>query len=131
LESALQVLRERERSKAMKVLLSALRDTPAGNLIRVPPDWDGEDGPSADAKGMLQALMGAFPIEPVGRVGDRLAVRDGQISEAVELDRPVGECADECAAVEVVSVGWNYDGEVLLKPIARPVFSRNQSSCEP
>ena len=121
LESTLQTLRERERSRAMKDLLSALRDTSAGNLIRVPPDWDGEDGPSADVKGMLEALMEAFPIKPVGRVGDRLAVRAGQISEAVELDRAVGECADECVAVEVVSVGWSYGGKVLLKPIARPL----------
>lgn len=125
LENSLRVLRGEERCKIMKDLLSALRDSPAGNLIGAPPDWPGEIGLDATARGMLEALMEAFPIRPVGEIGDRLPVKHGEVSESVELDRPIGESAEECAAVEIVSVGWSCDGKVLLKPVARPVVERS------
>jgi hypothetical protein len=124
LDDALQSLREEERRRIMKDLLTALRNTPAGNLIAAPPDYPGEDGPDATARGMLEALMETFPLMPVGAIGDRVPVKHGDVSEAVELDRPIGEYARECAAVELVSVGWSCDGKVLLKPIARPVVER-------
>ena len=56
----------------------------------------------------------------MGEIGDRLPVKHGEVPEAVELDRPIGENAEDCAAVEIVSVGWSCDGKVLLKPVARP-----------
>jgi hypothetical protein len=90
-------------------------------IIGAPSDWPGENGPDATARGMLEALMEAFPIRPVGDIGDRLPVKHGEVSEAVELDRPIGEYLAECAALEVVSVGWSCDGKVLVKPVARPV----------
>jgi|WetSurMetagenome_2_1015567.scaffolds.fasta_scaffold499173_2 hypothetical protein len=122
LEHSLQVLREQERMKIMKDLLSALRDTPAGNLVAAPPDRAGENGPDATAQGMLEALMATSPIRPVHNIGDRMPVGRDHIPDTVDLDRPIGDYLGECRALEVTSVGWSYDGKVLLKPIARPVI---------
>jgi len=42
--------------------------------------------------------------------------------DTVELDRPIGDYAEECTALAVAAVGWSHGGKVLLKPIVRPVF---------
>ena len=122
LESSLHMLREQERGKAIRDLLSALRNTSEGNLIAAPPDWVGKHKPDAIARGLLEALMETFPIKPVHNIGDRIPFRHDHIPDTVELDRPIGDYAGECTALEVAAVGWNYGGKVLLKPIARPVF---------
>jgi dienelactone hydrolase len=44
------------------------------------------------------------------------------IPAMVELDRPIGDYAEECTALEIAAVGWSFGGKVLLKPIARPMF---------
>ena len=120
LESALHDLREQERGKVIRDLLSALRDSSAGNLIAAPPDWTGENAPDAPARGLVEALMETFGIKPVHNIGDRIPVGHGNIPDVVELDRPIGD--EECTALEVSAVGWSYDGKVLLKPVARPVL---------
>jgi hypothetical protein len=122
LESSLHMLREQERGKAIKDLLSALRNTSAGNLIAAPPDWVGENAPDAIVKGLLEALMETFAIKPIHNIGDRIPLRHDNFPDIVELDRPIGDYAKECTALEVAAVGWSYGGKVLLKPIARPVF---------
>ena len=120
LESELHMLREQERGKVIRDLLSALRDTSAGNLIAAPPDWTGENAPDPAARGLLEALMETFAIKPVHRIGECIAVRHDNIPDTVELDRPIGD--EECTALEVTAVGWSCAGKILLKPIARPVL---------
>ena len=126
LESSLHMLREQERGKAIRDLLSALRKTSAGNLIAAPPDWVGENAPDAIVKGLLEALMETFAIKPVHNIGDRILFRHDNIPDTVELDRSIGDYAEECTALEVVEVGWSCGGKVLLKPIARPVFQETK-----
>ena len=122
LESSLHMLREQEREKTIRDLLSALRNASSGNLIAAPPDWVGENAPEAIVKGLLETLMGTFAIKPVHNIGDRIPFRHDNIPDTVELDRPIGDYAEECTALVVAAVGWSYGGRVLLKPIARPVF---------
>jgi hypothetical protein len=122
LESSLHLLREQERGKAIRDLLSALRNTPAGNLIVAPPDWVGENAPDATGRGLLEALMETFAIKPVHNIGDRISVRHDSIPDTVELDRPIGDYAEERTALAVAAVGWSFGGNVLLYPIVRPVF---------
>jgi hypothetical protein len=121
LENSLQVLREQERGKAIRDLLSALRNTSEGSLIAAPPDWVGKHKPEAIARGLLEALMETFNIKPVHNIGDRIPCRHDHIPDTVELDRPIGDDTAECSTLEVTAIGWSYGGEVLLKPIARPV----------
>jgi hypothetical protein len=122
LENSLQVLREQERFKVIRDLLTALRETSAGNLIGAPPDWTGENAPDATARALLEVLMETFAIKPMYNIGNCIPVRHDNIPDTVELDRPIGDYAEECTALEVTAVGWSYDGKVLLKPIARPVL---------
>lgn len=122
LKSALHRLREQERGKVIKDLLSALRNSSAGNLIGAPLDWSGGNAPDPTARGLLEALMETFAIKPVHHIGDHIPVRQDDIPDTVELDRAIGDYAEECAALEVTAVGWSCDGKVLLKPIARPVL---------
>ena len=122
LESALRHLREQEREKVIRDLLSALRNSSAGNLIAAPPDWTGENAPDAAARGLLEALMEILAIKPVHNIGDCIPVRDDEIPDTVELDRPIGGYAEECTVLEVTAVGWSYGGKTLLKPIVRPVL---------
>jgi hypothetical protein len=70
---------------------------------------------------MLAALMEVFPIKPISEIGDRVVVKRGEIPDNVELDRPMGDCSEECNTLEIVSIGWSCDEKVLLKPVARPV----------
>jgi hypothetical protein len=122
LESSLHMLREQERGKAIRDLLSALRNTSAGNLIAAPPDWVGENAPDVTGRDLLEALMETFAIKPVHNIGDRIPFRHDNMPDTVELDRPIGDYAEECTALVIAAVGWSYSGKVLLKPIARPVF---------
>jgi hypothetical protein len=131
LENALRELREQERCRAIKNVLSALRNSPAGDLVRVPPDWQGENGPDGSVRGMLEALMEAFPIKPVRRIGDKLVIENAEVPHGVDLDRPIGDCGDSWVGVEIISVGWTYNGKVLLKPIGRPLFSCEASRTLP
>ncbi len=67
-------------------------------------------------------MIEAFSIEPIHEIGEQILVQDGEISDSLELDRSSGDDAEECVAVEVVSVGLSYKNQVLLKPVVRPVF---------
>jgi hypothetical protein len=125
-ESELYRLREQERVKVVKDLLSALRNTSAGNLIAALPDSTGANGPDATTRGLLEALMETFRIRPVHHLGDRVPISDGQIPQTIELDRPIGDVSDEVHALEVTAVGWSYDGKLLLPPIARPVIKSGE-----
>jgi len=126
LENALEALREQERSTALKALLLALRNSPDGDLLRVNSVAPGEGGNST-AQAITGALVEAFSIVPIRNVGERIAVRDGQIPDTLELDRPIGDELETCVAAEVVSVGWSYINQTLLKPVIRPLFAANRS----
>ena len=121
LENALDALREQERSKALKELLVALRKSPDGDLLQPDPAAPG-DGGTSPAQAIVNALVEAFSIEPIHTIGARIPVKDGDIPDSLELDRSIGDETDTCVAAEVVSVGWSYKKEVLLKPFVRPVF---------
>lgn len=125
LENALDALREHERSKAVKELLLALRNSSDGDLLRFDPAAPGAGGNNV-AQSVVLALVEAFGIAPTHKLGERIPVRDGQIPDSLEPDRPIGGEAERCVAAEVVSVGWNYKGQVLLKPVVRPVFNVSQ-----
>lgn len=120
LENALDALREQERTKAVKELLLALRNSEDGDLLRPAVTGDGE---KSTAHAIVTALSEAFSIATIQQIGKQLPVRDGEIPDNLELDRAIGDDPDECVAVEVVSVGWSCRSQVLLKPVVRPVFS--------
>lgn len=122
LENALDALREQERSKAVKELLLALRNSADGDLLRFDPAVP-DDGGHSTVQAIITALTEAFSITPIHQIGEQMPVRDGEIPDNLELDRSIGDDPDECVAVEVVSVGWNCRNQVLLKPVVRPVFS--------
>jgi hypothetical protein len=125
LENALDALREQERSKAVKVLLLALRNSSDGDLLRFDPAAPGDSGNST-AQAVVSALVEAFSIAPMHKIGNQIPVRDGEIPDSLELDRSIGDEVDKCVAAEVVSVGWSYKGKTLLKPVVRPIFDTKQ-----
>jgi len=122
LENALEALREQERSKAVKELLLALRNSPDGDLLRPNPAAPG-DGGNSTAQPIIGALVEAFSIAPIRTIGERIAVRDGHIPETLELDRSIGDEVETCVEAEVLSVGWSYSNQTLLKPVVRPLFA--------
>jgi hypothetical protein len=127
LENALEALREQERAKALKELLLALRNSPDGDLLRFKPAAPG-DGENNTARAIIGALVEAFSIAPIRDLGERIAVRDGQIPDTLELDRSIGDDAETCVEAEVTSVGWSYSNQTLLKPVVRPVFAAKPPS---
>ena len=127
LETALEALREQERSKALKALLLALRNSPDGDLLRVNPVAQG-DGGNSTAQAITGALVEAFSIVPIRSIGERITVRDGHIPETLELDRSIGDEVETCVEAEVVSVGWSYKNSTLLKPVVRPLFAAKPPS---
>lgn len=58
---------------ALRDLLSALRNTSAGNLIAAAPNWVGENAPDVIAGGLLEASMETFAIKPIHNISDRIA----------------------------------------------------------
>ena len=62
---------------------------------------------------------------PILNIGERIAVRDGHIPETLELDRSIGDEVETCVEAEVLSVGWTYKNQALLKPVVRPLFAAN------
>jgi hypothetical protein len=122
LENALDALQEQERSKAVKELLLALRNSADGDLLRLDPAAPG-DGGNSTPQAIVAALVEAFSIAPIHNIGEQIPVKDGEIPDRLELDRSIGDEADNCVSAEVVSVGWGYKNQVLLKPVVRPVFS--------
>jgi hypothetical protein len=130
LETALEALREQERSKAVKELLLALRNSPDGDLLRINPAALG-DGGNSTAQAIISALVEAFSIAPIRTIGERIAVRDGHIPETLELDRSIGEEVETCVEAEVLSVGWSHKNQALLKPVVRPLFAAQPPSSAP
>lgn len=124
LENALENLRDQERGTAVKQLLLALRNSPEGDLLRSNPAAPG-DADSTTAQAIIGALVEAFSIAPIRGIGERIAVRDGHIPETLELDRSIGDEVETCLEAEVVSVGWTYKNQALLKPLVRPLFAAN------
>ncbi|HTV63172.1 MAG TPA: hypothetical protein VMH30_11445 [Verrucomicrobiae bacterium] len=124
LENALDVLREQERSKAVQELLLALRNSQDGDLLRFDPAAPG-DGGSSQATAIVAALVEAFSITPIHRIGERVPVRRGEVPDSLELDRSIGEESGKCVAAEVISPGWKFKEQTLLKPMVRPVFSKS------
>jgi len=124
LENALETLRDQERGTAVKQLLLALRNSPEGDLLRSNPAAPG-DADSTTAQAITGALVEAFSIAPIRSIGERIAVRDGHIPETLELDRSIGEEVETCVEAEVLSVGWSYNNQALLKPVVRPLFAAN------
>jgi hypothetical protein len=125
LENALDALREQERSKAVKELLLALRNSADGDLLRFDPAAP-RDGGNSMAQAIIGALVEAFSIAPIHKIGEQIPVKDGELPDRLELDRSIGDEPEQCVAAEVVSVGWSYKNQVLLKPVVRPVFSASQ-----
>ena len=121
LENALDALREQERSKAVKELLLALRNCSDGDLLRFDPAATGGGGNST-AQAIVGALVEAFSIVPIRRIGEQIPIKDGEIPDTLEPDRSIGDEPEKCLAAEVVSVGWSYKNQALLKPVVRPVF---------
>jgi len=130
LENALETLRDQERTKAVKELLLALRNSPDGDLLRFNPAAP-PDGGNSPAQAIIGALVEAFSIVPIRTIGERITVRDGQIPETLELDRSIGHEVETCIAAEVVSVGWRYSNQTLLKPVVRPIFAATPPSGAP
>lgn len=123
LENALGVLREQERAKAVRDLLLALRHSQDGDLLRFDPATSA-DGEASQAKAIAGAMVEAFAIEPVHRIGERIPIRQGEIPDSLELDRSIGQEEGKCVAAEVISVGWKLKQQTLLKPMVRPVFGK-------
>jgi hypothetical protein len=115
LENALEALREQERSKAVKELLLALRNSPDGDLLRFTPAAPGNGGNST-AQAIIAALVEAFSIVPIRNIGEHIAVRDGHIPDTLELDRSIGDEPQNCIAAEVISVGWSYKNHTRGPP---------------
>jgi hypothetical protein len=128
LENALEALREQERSTAVKQLLLALRNSPDGDLLRSNPAAPG-DAANSTAQAIIGALVEAFSIVPIRHIGERIPVRDGHIPDTLDLDRSIGDEVDTCVEAEVVSVGWSYSNQTLLKPVVRPLFVAQPPSC--
>lgn len=124
LENALENLRDQERGTAVKQLLLALRNSPEGDLLRSNPAAPG-DADSTTAQAITGALVEAFSIAPIRSIGERIALRDGHIPETLELDRSIGDEVETCVEAEVLSVGWSYKNQALLKPVVRPLFAAN------
>jgi hypothetical protein len=119
LENALDELREQERIKAVKDLLLALRNSANGDLLRfdstVPVEND-------RTRAIVDAVSEAFSIVPLHQIGERIPVRDGKIPDSLELDRSIGEEVGKCVAAEIVSVGWKFKEQTIIKPVVRPLF---------
>ena len=122
-ENALDELRELEQGRAVAKLLSALRHSPDGDLLRFNAAAPAE-GESSQTKAIAAALVEAFGIAPIHEIGERLPVKRGEIPDSLELDRAIGEEDGRCIAAEVVSTGWKRKEQVLLKPMVRPVFNK-------
>jgi len=114
----------------VKELLLALRNSPDGDLLRVNPVAPGDDG-NTTAQAIIGALVEAFSIVPIRNIGERIAVLGGHIPETLELDRPIGDEVETCLEAEVVSVGWGYSNQPLLKPVVRPLFAAKPTSSAP
>jgi hypothetical protein len=127
LENALEALREQEHSSAVKQLLLALRKSPDGDLLRSNPAAPG-DAANSTAQAIIGALVEAFSIVPIRNIGERIPVRDGHIPDTLDLDRSIGDEVDTCVEAEVVSVGWSYSNQTLLKPVVRPLFATQSPS---
>jgi hypothetical protein len=123
LEGALDILRELERGRAVQDLLMVLRHSPDGDLLRFKPGVV-EGGEPGQVQSVVAALVEAFDIEPIYEVGERIALRRGEIPDTFELDRSIGEETGKCVAAEVVSAGWKLRDQPLLKPVVRPVFDK-------
>jgi hypothetical protein len=121
LEGALDILREQERGKAVRDLFLALRNSPDGDLLRFHP-VAAATGESSQARAIVAALAEAFGIESIREIGERIAVRHGEVPDSLELDRSIGEETGKCIGAEVVSVGWKLGEHTLLKPVVRPLF---------
>ena len=130
LENALENLRDQERGTAVKQLLLALRNSPEGDLLRSNPAAPG-DADSTTAQAIIGALVEAFSIAPIRSIGERIAVRAGHIPDTLDLDRSIGDEVDTCVEAEVVSVGWTYKNQALLKPVIRPVYASQPPSTTP
>jgi hypothetical protein len=124
LENALDVLREQEQIKAVKAVLVALRNSPDGDLLRFGPVVPGGSGTST-AQAVVAALVEAFAIAPIHEIGEQIPVRHGEIPDSLELDRSIGEDAGKCVAAEIISAGWRFKKQTLLKPVVRPVFTES------
>jgi len=124
LENALDDLRDQEQGKAVAKLLTALRHSQDGDLLRFNPAASGEGEP-AQGRAIVAALVEAFGISPLHTPGERLPVRRGEIPDSLELDRAIGDEDGRCIAAEVVSTGWKRKDQVLLKPVVRPVFNKS------
>ena len=107
----------------MKELLLALRNSPDGDLLRFGPAVPGDSGNST-AQAVVAALVEAFSITPIHEIGEQIPVRHGEIPDSLELDRSIGEDAGKCVAAEIISAGWKFKKQTLLKPVVRPVFSK-------
>ena len=118
LENAIDAWHEHERSRAVKDLLTALRNSPDGDLLR----FDPEAADAGPLQAILTALTEAFSIEPVYEQGERIPVRQDEIPDSLELDRSMDQETGECMEVEVVSAGWKIKEQVLIKPVVRPLF---------
>ncbi len=118
LENAMDAWHEHERSRAVKDLLTALRNSPDGDLLR----YDPEAADAGSLQAVLTALTEAFSIEPVYEQGERIPVRPDEIPDSLELDRSMDQETGECMEVEVVSAGWKLKEQVLIKPVVRPLF---------
>jgi hypothetical protein len=125
LENALDELREQEQVKAVKAVLLALRNSPDGDLLRFDLVAPGGGGNST-TQAIIGALIEAFSIVPIRKIGEQIPIKGGKIPDTLEPDRPIGDEADKCVAAEVVSVGWSYKNQALLKPVVRPVFSASE-----
>jgi hypothetical protein len=120
-------LREQERSTAVKQLLLALRNSPDGDLLRSNPAAPG-DVANSTAQAIIGALVEAFSIVPIRNIGERIAVRGGEIPDTLDLDRSIGDEVETSVEAEVVSVGWSYKHSALLKPVVRPLFAAKPPS---
>jgi len=81
------------------------------------------DGENNTAQAIVGALGEALSIMPIHKIGEQIPVRDGEIPDSLELDRAIGDESEKCVAAEVVSVGWSYKHQALLKPVVRPVYN--------
>jgi hypothetical protein len=73
-------LREQERSKALKELLLALRNSGDGDPLPIDPAVRGV-GAHSTAQAIVTALGEAFSIKPIHQIGEPMPVRDGEIPD--------------------------------------------------
>jgi hypothetical protein len=83
---------------------------------------------NSTARAIIGALVEAFSIVPIRNIGERIAVRGGEIPDTLDLDRSIGDEVETSVEAEVVSVGWSYKHSALLKPVVRPLFAAKPPS---